>query len=100
MNTLPHTNAHLSMTEIRWLVHELNTDRARLARALALMEGSLGDEAATARAPLESQHDAVLAALERVATGRFGHRERCGEAIPYGGLLVMPEVTHGVGCQR
>ncbi len=100
MNTLPDTNAHLSMTDIRWLVNELNTDRARLARALALMDETLGDEAATTRAQLESQHDAVLAALERVARGSYGLCERCGEAIPYGRLIVMPEVRHCVGCHR
>ncbi|MBL0939268.1 MAG: TraR/DksA C4-type zinc finger protein [Gemmatimonadaceae bacterium] len=93
------TNTHLSMSELRGLVSELNTDRARLTRSLTLMADDTGEEATRVREHTQARHDAVVAAIERVADDTYGVCVRCGEGIPYGRLLVMPEVTHCVTCQ-
>jgi RNA polymerase-binding transcription factor DksA len=40
----------------------------------------------------------VAAALTRLDAGEYGACMRCGEPIPYGRLLVMPEATHCLRC--
>lgn len=99
MNTMPAANTHLTMAEIRDLVSELNIERARLARSLALAADDKGEEATAVRSYTQTRHDAVVAAINRVAEGTYGMCERCNEPIPYGRLMVMPEVTHCVACQ-
>jgi DnaK suppressor protein len=44
------------------------------------------------------RRDAVAGALARLASGAYGVCSRCGEPIPYGRLLVMPEATHCLSC--
>jgi DnaK suppressor protein len=44
------------------------------------------------------RRDAVASALARLASGAYGVCSRCGEPIPYGRLLVMPEATHCLSC--
>ena len=44
------------------------------------------------------RRDVVASALARLASGAYGACSRCGEPIPYGRLLVMPEATHCLSC--
>jgi DnaK suppressor protein len=45
-----------------------------------------------------ARHDLVADALARLASGAYGTCSRCGEPIPYGRLVVMPEATHCLRC--
>ena len=40
----------------------------------------------------------ILSALERIEEGSYGLCEECGDAIPYGRLLVFPEAVTCTGC--
>ena len=42
----------------------------------------------------------ILDALRRVAEGSYGRCASCGNTIPYGRLLVMPEARTCAGCGR
>ena len=44
------------------------------------------------------RRDLVASALARLADETYGMCARCGEPIPYGRLLVMPEATHCLQC--
>jgi RNA polymerase-binding transcription factor DksA len=44
------------------------------------------------------RRDLVARALARLADETYGISARCGEPIPYGRLLVMPEATHCLRC--
>lgn len=46
----------------------------------------------------EVRRDLVASALARLADETYGKCARCGEPIPYGRLLVMPEATHCLRC--
>lgn len=41
---------------------------------------------------------ALNEALERLRDGTYGNCIYCGNAIPAGRLLVIPETTHCLGC--
>jgi RNA polymerase-binding transcription factor DksA len=45
-----------------------------------------------------ARHELVANALARLASGAYGACSRCGEPIPYGRLVVMPEATHCLRC--
>lgn len=47
----------------------------------------------------EVELGAIDAALERLAEGRYGLCEDCGESIPLQRLELAPQVQHCVGCQ-
>lgn len=94
-----NTDGTLTMNEIRWLVLEMNAERGRLDRSLAMSEEELGGGATAVQTQTAARRDALVAALERVRDGTYGVCERCAQYIPYGRLLVMPEVTHCVACQ-
>ena len=46
----------------------------------------------------ELRRDAIAAALARLDAGAYGTCSHCGEPIPFGRLLVMPEATHCLSC--
>ncbi|QJR35837.1 TraR/DksA family transcriptional regulator [Gemmatimonas groenlandica] len=94
MKTL-HT---LSTTELRWLVSELNTERARLDRALALADFDPKEIAVGVHTETAARRDALVAALDRIGAGTYGACERCYQDIPYGRLMVVPEATLCVAC--
>jgi RNA polymerase-binding transcription factor len=78
----------------RRLVSERQTESAEL-RVL-----SAHDVAATMRGRTDTavRRDLVAGALARLASGEYGACSRCGDAISYGRLLVMPEATHCLQC--
>ena len=89
----------LTMNEIRWLVTEMNAERGRLDRSLELSEEDRDGGTVTVLTQKEARRDALVEALQRVRDGTYGVCERCAQGIPFGRLLVMPEVTHCVACQ-
>ncbi|HEX6575215.1 MAG TPA: TraR/DksA C4-type zinc finger protein [Gemmatimonadaceae bacterium] len=42
--------------------------------------------------------EALMEALERLRDGSYGQCMYCGNAIPAGRLLVIPEATNCLGC--
>ena len=95
-----NTESALTMNEIRWLVTEMNAERGRLERSLATTDGDAGNGAVAVQTQNSARRDALVAALERVQQGTYGVCEQCGGRIPFGRLLVIPEVTHCVACHR
>lgn len=95
------TTNPLSRDQLRELTAELRSERARAERALgvgpdgAALSGS-ADEAT--RTIAEERYDAILEALSRLEDGSYGTCAGCGQPIPYGRLLVMPETKHCVTC--
>lgn len=88
----------LTMTELRELVNDLNTERARLERTLALADFDPKEIAVGVHTETAARRDTLVAALDRIAAGSYGVCERCEQDIPFGRLLVMPEATHCVTC--
>ncbi len=88
----------LTMTQLRELVSDLNTERARLERTLALADFDPKEIAVGVHTETAGRRDALVAALDRIAAGSYGICERCEQDIPFGRLLVMPEATTCVDC--
>ena len=106
------TTNRLTRTQLRELESELVGERRRIERSMAATspasdtlvlsggfasatQSSLG-LAVESRA--HARYDAITAALDRLADGSYGTCARCHDPIPYGRLIVMPEVSHCVGC--
>ena len=92
------TDHNLTMNEIRWLVSEMNTERGRLERSLAMAEDDTSGGAVAVQTQTAARRDVLVTALERVRDGTYGVCDRCGQRIPFGRLRVMPEATHCVAC--
>jgi DnaK suppressor protein len=106
----------LTPAQRRDLERELLAERARLERALGALQetddaaprradyaaGPGGDPVGALRIALHGRApdrlDAIDAALQRLADGTYGRCARCGEHIPFGRLLVVPESEHCVTC--
>lgn len=67
----------------------------RVSRMDAVNKKSI-NEAALIQAP--SELDKLKFALDKCAEPEFGSCKRCGNAIPMGRLLLMPESLYCVGC--
>ncbi len=106
-----NTSHRLTRTQLRDLEAELHAERARLERSLSDHDGGswtiaadAGDSVATGavlgglQTQTDARYDAIVAALARIAEGNYGTCSGCQEPIPYGRLIVMPEVTHCVAC--
>lgn len=106
-----HTIQHLSPTQLRDLERELRAECARLERSMAAADaaGGAGDDADAAalagadedaelRLRVRERHQAVRGALRRLADGGYGLCAGCQEPVPFGRLLVMPEVERCVAC--
>jgi DnaK suppressor protein len=102
----PH---HLSLAQRRELESELRRELATLDRRLASERQTESAEpralaahdaaAAALRASDTSERRDLLAtALARLTSGEYGSCSRCGEPIPFGRLLVMPEAIHCLAC--
>ena len=86
---------------------ELRRELAALERRLASerqedfadSQGAARDAAATQGvSDVELRRDLVAAALARLESGVYGACSHCGDPIPFGRLLVMPEATHCLPC--
>ena len=106
-----NTTRSLTQAQLRELEAELYMERARLERSLAdhggeswttaaeVGNGATGSAAAlSVQTQTDARHDALAAALARSAAGSYGMCAGCQEPIPYGRLIVMPEVTYCVAC--
>lgn len=113
-----HRTTALTRAQRRELEAELRRERARLERSLvsdasddALAGGAatdgIGEEQARGAGQglavaFESRahvrHAAIVDALDRLERGDYGRCASCGERIPYGRLLVMPEAVHCIAC--
>ena len=98
------TTTPLSRDQLRELTAELRSERARAERTLgvgpngAAAGGSAGSADAATRTLAEERYDAILEALNRLDDGSYGTCAGCGQPIPYGRLLVMPETKHCLTC--
>jgi DnaK suppressor protein len=106
------TTNRLSRTQLRELEAELVGERQRIERAIAATSPASdalvmsGDVASATQSSLglavesraHARYDAITAALDRLGDGSYGTCARCHDPIPYGRLIVMPEVSHCVGC--
>ena len=107
----------LTAAQLRELDAELRAERARLERSIGsaptpdddgqpagVSLGSLipGDTDGGLRVALHSRahthRDAIDAALQRLADGTYGRCTGCGEPIPFGRLIVMPESARCLAC--
>jgi hypothetical protein len=109
MNT-PRT---LTRQQLRELETELLSERARLERSMG--EQGIGGGGAAAgdagngspagvgalglQTRVDARYDAIIAAITRLAEGTYGICTGCQQPIPFGRLIVMPEVTFCVGCR-
>ncbi len=116
MSTAINTTRTLSRSQLRELKAELESERARLERSMALSSAPLGGASCRPGLPAaadpgddtslgvallnrtQARHEAVVAALRRLEEGSYGVCAGCRQSIPYGRLLVMPEATHCVAC--
>ena len=99
----------LTQSQLQQLEAELLAERARLERSMAVPfgdsaadDGAAGDPddelGAALRSRTSSRHDAVRAAMQRLADGTYGRCADCGQGIPFGRLLVMPESERCLAC--
>jgi RNA polymerase-binding transcription factor DksA len=100
----------LTRAQLRELETELLSERARLERALSLEmqtngwmpEADIAEAMSNGGVALQPQvrvrYDAIADALTRMANGTYGTCVTCGQPIPYGRLVVMPETTRCVSC--
>lgn len=111
-----NASTRLTRAQLRELESELTRDRARLEHTLAAeapsaldgsalagvgMSASASPDAAIAvmaETRAHARYAAVVAALEQIRAGTYGTCAGCGQPIPYGRLLVMPEAAHCVRC--
>lgn len=75
---------------------ELRTDGDEGDLAQVVIEGEIAQRVADLRASLQEQ---LARALDRLALGRYGFCEDCGEAIAAERMEFAPETTTCVSCQ-
>lgn len=78
------------------LVPELRTDGDEGDLAQVVIDGEIAQRVADVRASLQAQ---LARALDRLALGRYGYCEDCGQAIPAERMEFAPETTTCVACQ-
>jgi DnaK suppressor protein len=104
---------HLTAAQLRDLRAELEHDLARLERATATETAwtagppplpreadpfEHGGIAVALQGRALTRHIEVTEALDRLANGDYGLCTRCGNPIPYGRLMIMPETAYCVSC--
>jgi DnaK suppressor protein len=102
----------LTSAQLADLEHELRFELRRLEAATPAAVGEASGEVERrldlfvepGAAPSERERQEALRregieeALRRLHEGRYGSCTLCGDGIPYGRLLVMPEATRCVSC--
>jgi RNA polymerase-binding transcription factor DksA len=108
----------ISNAQLRELEADIRSELARIERSLAReveANAVVSDEGTTLRiapgfggdggltATLADRAHArqmeLTQALRRIEEGRYGVCGHCGEKIPYGRLLVVPEATNCLECR-
>jgi DnaK suppressor protein len=104
----------LSRRQLSELKAELLSERRRLERSMdvdayadeSLWSGGGGVTTLTAsgaegsvQTRTNARYDAIVNALDRLATGNYGKCVACDQPIPYGRLIVMPEALHCITCR-
>ena len=95
INSITETEKDIS--ELKELTKPISPENAigRVSRMDAINNKSI-NEAALIQA--RSKLDKLKFALDKCAEPDFGSCKRCGNAIPMGRLLLMPESLYCVGC--
>jgi RNA polymerase-binding transcription factor DksA len=100
----------LTRAQLRELEAELLRERARLERALNLeaqgnswmsesdIAGAMSNGGVALQPQVRVRYDAITDALTRMTNGTYGTCVTCGQPVPYGRLVVMPETTRCVSC--
>lgn len=101
----------LPRRQLRELEAELLSERRRLERFMDV--DAYADESLSSGGPAtlaavgvgggvqtrtHARYDAIVNALDRLATGDYGTCVGCTHPIPYGRLIVMPEALHCITC--
>lgn len=100
---------HLTVAELGELEAELRRELSALERRLASErqeQSSESNDAAENDAAVvthrtsdtDLRRDLVAAALARLAADEYGTCSHCGDPIPFGRLVAMPEATHCLAC--
>lgn len=107
----------ISSAQLRELEADIRQELARIERSLTRESDHdplASEEGTTLRAPqfgregeltvtLESRTHArqmeLTEALRRIEDGRYGVCGNCGEGIPFGRLVVVPEATNCLECR-
>jgi DnaK suppressor protein len=101
--------SHLTAAQLRELEAELRRELVALERRIVSERQAESAEVPAAAAhdvsvamrgtrDIVVRRDVVASALARLASGAYGACSRCGEPIPFGRPLVMPEATHCLSC--
>jgi RNA polymerase-binding transcription factor DksA len=109
---LMNTPRTLTRNQLRELEAELRSERARLERSMNDRSSDAGWSDADAgngfseaggaiglQTQVDARYDAIIAAIARLADGTYGICTVCQNPIPFGRLIVMPEVTSCLGCR-
>ncbi|HEU4631843.1 MAG TPA: TraR/DksA C4-type zinc finger protein [Gemmatimonadaceae bacterium] len=113
----PRTSGAPTRAQLRALEAELLAERRRLERSMgaaapatrvdalvgarfgSVPEGDPDDALRLAlHGRVHARYEAVSAALQRLVDGTYGRCGGCGEFIPFGRLLVMPESERCMAC--
>jgi RNA polymerase-binding transcription factor DksA len=103
----------LTRQQLRELEAELLSERARLERSMGehaigggwavAADADDGTSAAIGTLGLQThadaRYDAIIAAIARLVEGTYGICTGCHQPIPFGRLIVMPEVMSCLGCR-
>lgn len=97
------TRGALTRAQLRELEAELRAERARLERSLGgdsevEIVSPLGRDDVIHDGHVHARSAAIDDALQRLADGTYGNCDRCGQPIPFGRLLVMPESQRCMAC--
>ncbi|MEX2179309.1 MAG: TraR/DksA family transcriptional regulator [Gemmatimonadaceae bacterium] len=100
----------LTRAQLRDLNAELEAERRRLERSMPELSRDAdptpvldptsadGGVVVALQSRAHARHAAIVAALMRLAEGTYGTCAVCGEGIPFGRLLAVPETAYCISC--
>jgi RNA polymerase-binding transcription factor DksA len=88
----------LTNNEWRDIEQTLKSEIARMERTARASDSELAIGDASLQS--DARYSALTEALRRLNDGTYGICIHCGNQIPAGRLLVIPETDHCVGCSR
>jgi DnaK suppressor protein len=107
----------ISTAQLRELEADIRSELARIERSIerdaenyavpdydsGMRAGSVtggdGELTVTLAGRAQARRMELVEALRRIEDGRYGVCGHCGEGIPYGRLLVVPEATNCLECR-